>query len=605
VTVPETVQRAGGLTLVLILFCAPLFIGLDRWDLRSDEAIYAYAIDRIVETGEWLTPRSIEVDGPFLEKPPLKFWLVAGLMRLGVIPRNEIGLRLLDALFAAAGFVYVYAFGLRLAGVLCGFAATLSLFTLDALLYEHGLRSNNMEAALFLCYCGGIYHLMRWIENDRPASLNPWATCGYFVLGFLTKFVAALFLPLIALIAVGGIPEGRARLSAGWRTWLVPVAVTLVASSAWFVYETFHYGRYFWDTILGLHVFTRFTSSLDPMHLHPWYYYFDATWTELARSGSRVIAAAGIVALMHGAWRGRPWQMRLLLAWWIVPYVLMSIGTSKLFHYAYPFLPPIALAIGFVAARVDQAAAAVAAVLARFLRSDEAGRSRFDRPLQLAGLAVALAMFVLAVATILKGQIAWRIRGVRVFQNSSVVRPFLLGTIALAVTGQLVLSTRMLAALILVFALPVWSYPVRAARVETWDDPWHVIGQCAQDVRDRTHATAGIYNTARGRTHHTHYYYLYRLGAWIEPEHPTDEELKRRLFTEGAQTPIFMTLDDYALLQRRALNEGWPELPRGTAVQGIVLILPGPYQTCLDAASSVGAQPTPSEAAPQASEKER
>ena len=25
----------------------------------------------------------------------------------------------------------------------------------------------------------------------------------------------------------------------------------------------------------------------------------------------------------------------------------MSVGTSKLHHYAYPFLPPIALAVGF------------------------------------------------------------------------------------------------------------------------------------------------------------------------------------------------------------------------------------------------------------------
>ena len=119
----------AGLALVVVFFCAPLFAGLDRWDLRSDEAIYSYSVDRILETGEWLTPRSIEVDGPFLEKPPLKFWMVAALMRVGLVPQNEFGMRFLDALFGAMAFVYVYLFGARLGGTLCGLAASLTLFT--------------------------------------------------------------------------------------------------------------------------------------------------------------------------------------------------------------------------------------------------------------------------------------------------------------------------------------------------------------------------------------------------------------------------------------------------------------------------------------------
>ena len=55
------------------------------WDIRNDEAIYDYAVDRILETGEWLTPRSSTLDGPFLEKPPLKFWIVAGAIKSGLL----------------------------------------------------------------------------------------------------------------------------------------------------------------------------------------------------------------------------------------------------------------------------------------------------------------------------------------------------------------------------------------------------------------------------------------------------------------------------------------------------------------------------------------
>ncbi len=45
------------LALVLVLFCLPLFIGLGRLDLETDEAIYSFAVDRILEVGDWLAAR--------------------------------------------------------------------------------------------------------------------------------------------------------------------------------------------------------------------------------------------------------------------------------------------------------------------------------------------------------------------------------------------------------------------------------------------------------------------------------------------------------------------------------------------------------------------
>ena len=64
--------------------------------------------------------------------------------------------------------------------------------------------------------------------------------------------------------------------------------------------------------------------------------------------GTLWLALAGIVLLVRyarveracrGGDRGRSWL--------VVPLALMSMGTSKLHHYAYPFLPPLALAAGF------------------------------------------------------------------------------------------------------------------------------------------------------------------------------------------------------------------------------------------------------------------
>ena len=92
------------LALVLVAFCLPLFVGLGTPDLGTDEAIYSFAVDRILETGDWLVPKSSpsETD-PFLEKPPLKFWIVALPIKAGLLPHDEFGLRFVDAVAGSGG----------------------------------------------------------------------------------------------------------------------------------------------------------------------------------------------------------------------------------------------------------------------------------------------------------------------------------------------------------------------------------------------------------------------------------------------------------------------------------------------------------------------
>ena len=209
------------IVLILIAFGVPLFLGLGASDMRNDEAIYSYAVDRMLETGDWLLPRSIPDDFPFLEKPPLKFWMVAAPIAAGVLPHDEFGLRAIDALFGAVAFVYVFLLGRSLGGVVCGGTAVLVLFSLPSLVFEHGLRSNNMEASLLLAYCGGIYHFARWLQTHaarpsrmtrRMASWHAAAVTAYFVLGFMTKFVAVFFLPMICGAALLLTPGGWQRL---------------------------------------------------------------------------------------------------------------------------------------------------------------------------------------------------------------------------------------------------------------------------------------------------------------------------------------------------------------------------------------------------------
>src|SRR4249920_253615 len=85
------------LTLVIALFCLPLFSNLSGLDNENDESIYSYSVETILKDGDWLTPKSSpSATDAFLEKPPLKFWLVAAPITLGWLPENEFGERFVD-----------------------------------------------------------------------------------------------------------------------------------------------------------------------------------------------------------------------------------------------------------------------------------------------------------------------------------------------------------------------------------------------------------------------------------------------------------------------------------------------------------------------------
>ena len=348
----ETPRRwafALELALVLCAFCIPLFVGLGRWDFHNDESIYAYAVDRIIETGDWLTPRSIPRDGPFLEKPPLKFWIVAAGITSGLLPHDEFGLRFWDALFGAIAFVYVFLFGWRIAGPGCGFIAVFLLFTLDSLLFDHGLRSNNMEAPLVLAYCGGLYHFMRWAESARTPRRHALAVGAFFALGFMTKFVAVLFMPMVALLAFLWRAGAWRRLRTQWASWIAPAGLVVVIAAPWFIYQTMAGGAAVWQEMFGIHVYRRFTAALDPGHLQPWHAYFSWTWEELVFAGSALITVAGMLTVLFKAVTERSWPARLIVLWFVLPFALLSMTTSKVIHYIYPFWPPIALAAGWAA----------------------------------------------------------------------------------------------------------------------------------------------------------------------------------------------------------------------------------------------------------------
>jgi 4-amino-4-deoxy-L-arabinose transferase len=79
-----------------IVFCVNLLIPRDLW--VQDEARYGEVLREMIATQGWLVPH---LNGyPYPDKPPLFFWLVAGIAK--VVGQKECAFRLLSVLSTLA-----------------------------------------------------------------------------------------------------------------------------------------------------------------------------------------------------------------------------------------------------------------------------------------------------------------------------------------------------------------------------------------------------------------------------------------------------------------------------------------------------------------------
>lgn len=580
----EGLSRRLWLAFVVCAFCVPLFVGLGRTDLGNDEAIYSYAVDSILDTGDWLSPRSSPNEQiVFLEKPPLKFWIVAAPIRFGLLPRDEFGFRFWDPVFGSIAFVYVFLIGRRLAGPVCGAAAVLVLFAHAPLLFEHGLRSNNMDAALFLSYCGGIYHYLAWTDggSGRRRAAHQAAFGALFFLGFMTKFVAALFLPLVVGLAALIVPAGRRRLRRDWWRWALTAVVVLAAILPWFVYQYTQNGRQIWLIMFGEHVYTRFTAFADPGHVHPWYFYVTEGWHELSSAYSAWWVAFGLAVLLVNTVRHRLRDGVVLMLWLVVPVALISVGTSKLYHYFYPYLPPLALAAGYgIAWLVTLGGGAIAPWLARV-------GAPWMRPVPPAArrvlwVVMGVALLV-ALATVIAGPLRFQAGGHTLFRNSSIVRPVLVALACAAIAGRVLVAAGA-AVVLLITALvptPVTAYSDNLGRLATRHHPLRQLAECLREVdasrRAAGHDAPGVYAPVAPEAY-LHPYFFYLRGRGWHAGRVDDELLYRSLFVPGEERPVAIDRKRYLDFLERTptANGSTVAIDQPT----ILVLLPGPYGLC-------------------------
>lgn len=313
--------------------------------------------------------------------------------------------------------------------------------------------------------------------------------------------------------------------------------------------------------------------------MHPWNYYYSRTWSELIIAGSHWTVIFGSLTLAAQAWTGRPWLARLLFVWWMLPFVVLSFGTSKVFHYIYPFLPPVAVAAGAAADAIfhviaewaSQAWALALSAIARVRTplSAMSGGSLFRAfqrwhghvvafPVRVRRLLLAIAAAALLVSawTALMGPVRVMVEDFLLFRNSSVARPFVAGAFLLYLSGYARATlSHLVAVAVVALILPLPAYRTQAAKLSSESGPLQTLRRCATSL-GRGEAETHVYVPYPRLLNHSYYYYLRTIGPWRELERPPYAELQQRLIAPAGPGVVLLSGGDFDALLREIRENG-------------------------------------------------
>jgi len=302
--------------------------------MDPDEGRYAEIAREMLELGDWLIPHLNHL--PYLEKPPLMYWLVA--LFFSICGQTEWCARLPSALAAWGGLYLTYGLGRALGGERLGFWGAMVLATSGGYLVLGRLLTLDMAFAFSVNVSLGLGYLAlsRGREQLWPISFVALA------LAVLIKGPAALVLAgLVGSAAAWFWGRQTFKALSRPRFWLI-LAVLLLP---WFLYVTWRYPE-FPRFFLWEHHVERYLDGVR-FHAEPWWYFgpvlvaFMLPWT-------------GLLPWAIGRQNGLPYRDRgFLLLWSGLVLLFFSFSRGKLAPYILPALLPLSLILGSGLAEVS------------------------------------------------------------------------------------------------------------------------------------------------------------------------------------------------------------------------------------------------------------
>ncbi len=318
-----TIIIIGGVALLWQLNALPL--------TAYDEVIYARVTHDTLHSSSLLSLQ--QFGHPWLEKPPLYFWLA--MISTSLFGDQEWAYRLPSVLAALAVALLLYFVGNRLG--LNRLWSVLAALMLTAIPYWFiVMRQVRVDALLILWFLAALYFLIRcWQQPKWAIGIAP-----AIALAIMTKSVAAI--SVLVLIAIFSAVYSQWQwLRSRW--FYLGCALALVIAAPWHWYEASVYGQTFWTTYLGFNVLQRATQGFGLQATH-WYDYFVTLW-KLAQPWYILWLLSLLVGLISWKrWQSNGESKKLWLAsslsalGIIVLYSLFKTHIPTYILPAYPFM---------------------------------------------------------------------------------------------------------------------------------------------------------------------------------------------------------------------------------------------------------------------------
>jgi 4-amino-4-deoxy-L-arabinose transferase-like glycosyltransferase len=360
--------------LVLIALAACLFfIGLGQLPLvEPDEGRNAEVAREMLSLHDWITPHYDTL--PYLDKPAVLFWLVAGSFR--IFGLSEAAARLPSALAALGTLLLIWLLGRRMFGERTAWIGGIVFATSPLAMVFARVVIFDMTLAFLVTLTLAAF----WFSSaaDRPRrdlDCLMFASAG---LATITKGPVGFLLPLMTILVYAALQRKfREMRRLGWPPGIL---LFLAVSLPWFIAVSIRnpdFPRYaFWNESV-----LRFTTG----HAHRGgsLFYYIPVFLVGFLPWSFPLLFAGINRIRGWKRLREPSAapQAFLLAWALVIFVFFSISHSKLPAYFLPAIPALALLL--------------ADVWIRDVKADTPGR----RPDWLtAGFAVLIALGILLAA---------------------------------------------------------------------------------------------------------------------------------------------------------------------------------------------------------------
>ncbi len=296
----------------------------------------------MLETGNYIV--ALDNYQPWLDKPILAFWMIAGMLKLlGV---SALAGRLHSAISAILLGVVVYAGSRPFAGRPASLMAALIFLSCPLACVIGHLSLTDMPLALFTT--ASILFLARGAWQRSTGYL----ACGYAALGLAVMCkgpIAVVLVALTFLISIAASARGledSLRAAGSFRPALGAIIV-LAFNLPWYAAATVHtHGAFFYDFFIRQN-FGRMVGHVN--HQQHWWFYIPVFFGGLFPWSLYLFSAPGLPAHL---WRRRHTgseRDRLLLlsaSWALAVLGLFGAIKTKLPTYILPALPAVAILVG-------------------------------------------------------------------------------------------------------------------------------------------------------------------------------------------------------------------------------------------------------------------